>query len=159
MCLGYSIPRKNIYSLRHFRSTTQVRYSAEEMYDLVNDIEAYPQFLPWCTAADIVSRNENTLSARIVLAEGKIKQSFTTANTLKRGRSIEMHLIEGPFKHLTGSWRFDPLDAQRCEVSLEMDFEFANRIISVAFGPIFIRILNSLIRAFQQRAVDLYGER
>ena len=159
MFLVYSNPHKRIVSLQHFRSITTLHYSAEEMYDLVNDIEAYPQFLPWCTAAQIVSRNDNTLRARIALAKGKIKQSFTTANTLQPGRAIHMRLVEGPFKHLTGNWRFAPLDAHSCQVSLEMNFEFANRIISLALGPIFNRILNALVRAFQQRAVDLYGRR
>ncbi len=129
------------------------------MYELVNDIEAYPEFLPWCTAADILSRDDNALSARILLSKGKIKQSFTTANTMRPGRLIEMRLIEGPFQHLTGTWRFDPSGDHKCRISLEMDFEFASPVIAMAFGPVFNRVLNSLVKAFRQRAVDRYEKR
>lgn len=136
-----------------------VPYAASEMYALVNDIEAYPRFLPWCRSTRILSRNDDEIRATIELAKGKVRKSFTTCNRLQPSKMIEIRLVEGPFKRLEGFWRFQPLRDGACKVSLDMDFEFANTLLRLAIGPVFSQIANSLVDAFCKRAVEVYGKR
>ena len=139
--------------------TTIVPYTSEEMYILVNDIESYPIFLLWCTAAEILNQQEESLTATLSLALGRIKQSFTTKNTMQYGSWIDMQLIEGPFKHLSGHWRFIQEDNYSCRVQLHMDFEFKNKIIKHTLGRAFHKVLDTLIDSFVQRAQQVYGGR
>ena len=139
--------------------TTVVPYTPEEMYVLVNDIESYPAFLPWCSAAKILTQQEKSLTATLSLALGKIKQSFTTENTMQDGSRIEIQLIEGPFKHLSGYWKFNPEDEQSCHIQLHMDFEFKNKIIKHTLGKAFYKVMDSLVESFAQRAQQVYGNR
>ncbi|MCK5668228.1 MAG: type II toxin-antitoxin system RatA family toxin [Gammaproteobacteria bacterium] len=139
--------------------TTVVPYTPEEMYVLVNDIESYPAFLPWCSAAKILTQQEESLTATLSLALGKIKQSFTTENTMQDGSRIEIQLIEGPFKHLSGYWKFNPEDEQSCHIQLHMDFEFKNKIIKHTLGKAFYKVMDSLVESFAQRAQQVYGNR
>jgi ribosome-associated toxin RatA of RatAB toxin-antitoxin module len=139
--------------------TTVVPYTPEEMYVLVNDIESYPIFLPWCTAAKILSQQEERLTAKLSLALGKIKQSFTTENIMQDGSKIEMRLIEGPFKHLSGYWKFNQEDEQSCQIQLHMHFEFKNKIIKHTLGKAFYKVMDSLVESFVQRAQQIYGNR
>ena len=139
--------------------TTVVPYTPEEMYVLVNDIESYPIFLPWCTAAKILSQQEERLTATLSLALGKIKQSFTTENTMQDGYQIEMRLIEGPFKHLSGYWKFNLEDEQSCQIQLHMHFEFKNKVIKHTLGKAFHKVMDSLVESFVQRAQQIYGNR
>ena len=139
--------------------TTVVPYTSDEMYVLVNDIESYPIFLSWCTEAKILSHQEESLTASLSLALGKIKQSFTTENTMQDGSRIDMKLIEGPFKHLTGYWRFIQEDDQSCHVHLHMHFEFKNKIIKHTLGKAFYKVMDSLVESFVQRAQQIYGSR
>jgi ribosome-associated toxin RatA of RatAB toxin-antitoxin module len=134
-----------------------VRYSAEQMYELVNDVESYPEFLPWCASARVIWQNNDRLKATIALSIGKVKQAFTTENLMEEGRRIEMNLVEGPFKYLQGTWRFQPLGAGGCEVSLHLDFEFATMLLGLAFGRAFNQVASSLVDAFCQRATQRYG--
>jgi ribosome-associated toxin RatA of RatAB toxin-antitoxin module len=138
---------------------TVVPYTPEEMYVLVNDIESYPAFLPWCSAAKILTQQEESLTATLSLALGKIKQSFTTENTMQDGSRIEIQLIEGPFKHLSGYWKFNPEDEQSCHIQLHMDFEFKNKIIKHTLGKAFYKVMDSLVESFAQRAQQVYGNR
>ncbi len=139
--------------------TTVVPYTPEEMYVLVNDIESYPTFLPWCTAAKILSQQEERLTATLSLALGKIKQSFTTENIMQDGAQIEMRLIEGPFKHLNGYWKFNLEDEESCQIQLHMHFEFKNKIIKHTLGKAFYKVMDSLVESFVQRAQQIYGNR
>ena len=135
-----------------------VPYSAGEMFALVNDIGAYSQFLPWCRSSTIIEQGEDELRATIEIAHGSLHKSFTTKNRLQQDKMIEMRLEQGPFKHLEGFWRFDVLGDRACKVSLDLDFEFSNRLIGMAMGPVFSQIANSLVDAFSKRAVDVYGK-
>jgi len=139
--------------------TTLVPYTSEEMYVLVNDIESYPIFLPWCTEAKILSQQEDSLTAKLSMALGKIKQSFTTENTMQDGSRIDIQLIEGPFKHLTGYWRFIQEDDQSCHIHLHMHFEFKNKIIKHTLGKAFYKVMDTLVESFVQRAQQIYGKR
>lgn len=134
-----------------------VPYAAEQMYDLVNDIEAYPQFLPWCTAATVLARDPHAVRATLCLAKGALQQSFTTRNTLHAGRRIDMILEAGPFQYFNGTWLFQPIGTQGCEVSLHLHFELAHGVLALAFGQVFNQLANSLVDAFCRRAEERYG--
>lgn len=135
-----------------------VPYSAAEMYDLVNDIESYARFLPWCRSSEVLSQNADELRATIEIAHGSLHKSFTTCNRLQKNKMIEMRLEKGPFKHLEGFWRFDVLGERACKISLDLDFEFSNKLVGMAMGPIFSQIANTLVDAFSKRAVEVYGK-
>ena len=136
-----------------------VPYTTQEMYSLVRDIEAYPEFLPWCTQAKILLRDQDEVRATLWLSKGGVDKAFTTRNRHQNNKMIEIRLVEGPFKCLEGFWRFDPLGDTGCKVSLDIAFEFANRMLSLVVGPVFNQVANSLVDSFQKRAVDVYGKR
>ncbi|PHS69138.1 MAG: ubiquinone-binding protein [Methylophaga sp.] len=135
-----------------------VLYTPDQMFDLVNDIEAYPSFLPWCRSSKIITKTDHVISASLDLAKGGIHHQFSTRNTIVPGESIDIELIDGPFQRLEGHWQFAMIgDNQGCRIQLDMDFEFSNRLISMALGPIFTQISGSLVDAFCKRAQDIYG--
>lgn len=133
-----------------------VVYSAKQMFALVNDIQSYPEFLPWCTASNILEENTGSLIASISISLGKLKQSFTTENTMQADTAITMKLVEGPFKKLNGFWQFRDTE-QGCTVKLDMQFEFKNKIMKHAFGAAFKKITDSMVEAFVERARVVYG--
>lgn len=141
------------------RKSALVPYSADAMYGLVADVERYGEFLPWCGGARILARADDSLTASVDIAYRGVQKSFTTRNRLEPGRSMEMQLVDGPFRKLHGYWRFDPLDAGACKVSLDLDFDFANRLLGMVIGPVFESIANSLVDSFRSRAEALYGRR
>lgn len=132
-------------------------YSAEQMYALVDDIEAYPVFLKWCRSATIISRDSDTVTARLELAKGAVHKEFTTCNRLMPGKMIEMKLVDGPFHHLEGFWRFESLSEHACKIILDLDFDFNNKIVALMVGPVFSQVANTLVDAFCHRATKLYG--
>lgn len=139
--------------------TAVVPYSADEMYALVVDIESYPDFLPWCAGAKLINRDEHHSFGTVVLKAGKIRYSFTTENIVQPGREIKMRHVKGPFKHLNGSWQFEPADNTSCAVTLDVSFEFKNKVIKLALGKILNRIMGTMIDSFTQRAIEIYGQR
>ena len=141
------------------KKSALVLYSAAEMYALVEDIEAYPRFLPWCRSTQVLSRNEDEVRATIEMVKGGVHKSFTTCNRMQNHKMIDIRLLEGPFKRLEGYWRFEPLRADASKVSLDMEFEFASPLLRVAVEPVFKQIAYSLVDAFCKRAVELYGKR
>ena len=134
-----------------------VPYTAKEMFSLVSDIESYPEFLPWCTEARVLSHEHDEVRASIGFAVGGLTRSFATRNYFQVNKMIEMRLVEGPFKHLQGFWRFDALDEHGCKISLDLEFEFSNKLVSMAFGPVFSQIANTMVDAFCKRAIEVYG--
>jgi ribosome-associated toxin RatA of RatAB toxin-antitoxin module len=134
-----------------------VNYSCEQMFDLVNDVRMYPQFLPGCIHSELVSESDSEIVATLEVGKGPIKQSFTTRNTLHKADRIEMVLVKGPFKRLQGVWTFTPLDESSCKIALVLDFEL-NGMLKVAFGGIFSQVGNAMVDAFSQRAKVVYGE-
>ncbi|TMN89379.1 ubiquinone-binding protein [Pseudoalteromonas phenolica] len=135
-----------------------VMYSSQEMFDLVNNVNAYPAFLPNCSDAKIISENENTMTASLEISKAGLKKWFTTNNRLA-GNKVEMQLVDGPFKSLQGYWEFTPLDEQACKVSLKLEFEFASKLIEMAFGKVFNEVAKNMVVAFTQRAKTVYGVR
>ncbi len=136
-----------------------VPYTPLEMYQLVDNIEDYPDFLPWCKSSIIHQRDEDEVTATLCLARSGLQKSFTTRNRLQKGKMIEVRLVDGPFRHLEGYWRFKNLHDKACKVELDLEFEFAGKILSYALGPIFNQIAHSLVDAFTNRALDRYGRR
>jgi len=134
-----------------------VKYSVTQMYDVVSDVEAYPEFVSHCVSATILSREENTIKASLGFSIGKIRHSFTTINTVEPDQSIEMNLLEGPFKFMRGVWLFRPLRESACEVSFDMEFEIKGRLLGKAFGQAFKKIADSQVDAFCSRAEKIYG--
>lgn len=134
-----------------------VSYTPEQMYQLVDDIEAYPAFLPWCGDATILSRDNNTVEASLFISHSGLNKTFSTRNSNFPYEKIEMRLLDGPFKHLEGVWIFEPLGDAACKVSLNLDFEFSSKIIGLTLGPIFNKMANSLVDAFIQRADSVYA--
>ncbi|WP_413693575.1 type II toxin-antitoxin system RatA family toxin [Psychromonas sp. KJ10-2] len=134
-------------------------YSAQEMYQLVNDVNAYPEFLPGCSATEVLVDETNLMKASIKVSKAGIGQTFITENQLIPGKSISMNLVEGPFKHLTGGWTFTALDDQACKVSLDLQFEFSSSIIELAFGRVFHELVGSMVKSFSNRAKTVYGYR
>lgn len=137
--------------------TAVVPYSAEQMYNLVNDIESYPEFLPWCSNTRVYDRTDAGLRASLTMSTAHISQSFSTENTMQPGRRIDVHLLTGPFKYLRGHWWFEPVDNNSCRVSLEMEFEFKSRLVKMALSKVFHHIVNSLVDSFSERAAQVYG--
>jgi len=133
-----------------------VKFSANQMYKLVNDIEAYPSFLPWCTDANIINDSKDSLTASVSISIGRIKKIFTTLNTMQQDISIDMKLIKGPFKKLNGSWEFKNNNNGGSTVSLVMEFEFKNKLLKYTLGGAFKKIIDSLVDAFISRANDIY---
>jgi len=138
--------------------TALVPYSAQAMYDLVADVEAYPRFLPWCGSATLHETEGHEWKASIEIARGRVRKSFTTRNRMVPGETIEMHLLEGPFRRLEGGWRFQPLGDAGCKVCLDLEFEFSNLVMEKLIGPVFNEIANTLVDAFCKRAVQVYGK-
>jgi ribosome-associated toxin RatA of RatAB toxin-antitoxin module len=136
-----------------------VPYTPGEMFALVSDIESYPRFLPWCQGARILSRDIDEVRASIDFAVGNVTRSFTTRNRHQVNKMIEMHLVDGPFSQLDGCWRFDPLGEEGSKIALFLEYSFSSRVLGLVVGPIFGQIANTLVDAFQQRAVQMYGAR
>ena len=134
-----------------------VTHSPEDMFKLVDDIEAYSEFLPWCGKATEISRDDKNVEASLFISHSGLNKEFTTQNKNTAFEKIEIHLVNGPFKNLDGVWLFEPLGERACKVSLNLEFEFSSKIISITLGPVFSKIANSLVDAFIKRADNIYG--
>ncbi len=146
--------------MSHIKRSALVHYSPAEMYALVNDVVAYPKFLPWCKSSKLISETDTEMLATIEIARGALNKTFTTKNFLHKDKKIEITLVKGPFKSLHGVWTFHPLKREgACKIELDMVFMFDSGLMSLAARPVFTQIANSLVDAFSKRAVEVYGER
>jgi ribosome-associated toxin RatA of RatAB toxin-antitoxin module len=134
-----------------------VPYTAAQMYDLVNDIDRYPEFVPWCVNSTSELLAEDKKQATLYFARGKIKTSFTTRNILTAGQCIEMQLVDGPFKYLHGDWNFIDIEDHGSRVQLELEFELSNRLLRAALESFFNQICERLVNAFVKRASQIYS--
>ena len=133
-----------------------VPYSCEQMYQLVDDITSYKDFLPWCGASVEYKRDNEMVEATVTIAKGSINKAFSTRNILQTNEVIEMQLLDGPFKKLHGFWRFEALSETDCKIYLDLDFEFSNMLVGLAIGPIFNQVANTLVDSFVERAKAKY---
>ncbi|WP_420932997.1 type II toxin-antitoxin system RatA family toxin [Alteromonas sp. A081] len=134
-----------------------VAHSAEAMFNLVNDVESYPQFLPGCADSKILNNTEQAMSASLLVSKAGIKQWFTTENVLYPAERIEMQLVDGPFRSLSGGWTFSALSDEACKIELNLHFEFANKLAEMAFGKVFNNLASSMVTAFTERAKSVYA--
>tara|TARA_R100001224_G_scaffold29069_3_gene16068 strand:+ start:39298 stop:39765 length:468 start_codon:yes stop_codon:yes gene_type:complete len=134
-----------------------VSYSAEQMFNLVNDIDSYPEFVPGCADSRVVEQNGDYKVASLQISKAGIQKTFTTRNKLVKPERIDMELVDGPFKKLTGGWVFKPLSDDACKVELKLDFEFSSRLLGMAFGKIFSEVTSKMVDAFVKRAEQVYG--
>lgn len=135
-----------------------VFYSSKQMFELVTDVPSYPQFLPGCSAAAVLSVDNNIQTASLQVSKAGISKTFTTRNTLIPFERLDMQLVDGPFKYLRGGWQFIPLSDDACKVVLALEFEFSSKLVEFAFGKIFNELTMSMVQAFTQRAKQVYGE-
>lgn len=131
-------------------------YSAQQMFDLVNDINAYPQFVPDCIDTGVLQRDDNLLLAYIEVEKFGFKKRFTTLNRLKEPSKIEITLIDGPFKKLVGAWTFTPISGNQSKITFDLTFEFNSKLLDMTFTPIFKDIMKNMVIAFSNRAKQLY---
>ena len=134
-----------------------IGHSAAKMYALVADCEAYPQFLPWCSATEVRSLGANKAAATLHINYHGLRLHFTTENQMDRNALIDMKLINGPFKHLDGYWRFVPLSEQACKIEFRLSYELSGKLMEKIAGPVFNHIANTLVDVFVRRAAILYG--
>lgn len=138
--------------MRQLTRSALIGKPPEFLYALINDIEAYPQFLPWCTRAQVESRSEREIVATLGVRRGPLRTEFTTRNTLEPARSIAMEHVRGPFKMLHGLWTLTPIGDSGTRIELAMRFAFANPLTAVVFEPMFEETAGSLVDAFVARA-------
>ncbi len=155
--------------MKHVKKSVLLWYTAHEIYELVVDVEAYPKFLPWCERAEILSRNDDGLTARLFLAYSGIRHGFTTRNVQVKDESVHIGLVDGPFSLLEGFWRFVPLPlpaspggastASACKIEFELRYAFSNGVLEAAISPVFDRIANTFVDSFVRRAEQVHGPR
>ncbi len=133
-----------------------VMHSAEKMFNLVNDVEKYSDFLPWCGDSREVERTNNEVVASVTIDFKGIRKTFTTRNTLTPFQRTELVLVDGPFSELSGSWEFQELGPDSCKVVLTLDFDFSNKLVGAAIGPVFSSIADSMVGSFCSRADEVY---
>jgi ribosome-associated toxin RatA of RatAB toxin-antitoxin module len=140
-------------------------YSPREMYDLVIDVERYPQFLPWCERVEVLQREGDTMTARLHMSYAGVRQAFTTRNQHVSARSVLLHLVDGPFSLLDGLWQFEPIgnggeaSEKACRIEFELDYAFSSRPLEAVLSPVFDKVANTLVDRFVQRAEAVYGSR
>lgn len=147
--------------MKTVRKSVLIWYTPEEMFSLVTDVERYPEFLPWCDHARVISEDDAGMEAEVGINFKGIKQSFTTRNEHVPGREVRLHLVKGPFSSLEGVWSFSPVGdgTQRaCKVDLTMNYGFSNGLLAKLVGPVFDKIASSMVDAFVQRAEQIYGQ-
>jgi ribosome-associated toxin RatA of RatAB toxin-antitoxin module len=150
--------------MKHVKKTVLLWYTATEMYDLVTGVEQYPQFLPWCDGADVLSREPQGMTVRLGLAYMGVRHKFTTRNEHVPGASVVVNLVDGPFSLLDGTWLFRPLgqpggEAQACKIEFEMRYAFASATLERVISPVFDRVANTFVDSFVKRAEQVYGAR
>ncbi len=143
--------------MTHVEKSALIKFSALQMFDLVNDIESYPNFLPWCSGSKILKREENIIEAELQIAKAGFNKSFATRNRSENKNKLFMTLLEGPFSSLDGVWSFTPLREDASKISLDLEFEINGRLANLAFGAVFNQICNTMVSSFTERAKQVYG--
>ena len=133
-----------------------VMHSAKEMYQLINDVLSYPQFLPDCGDSKVISQSDTAMTAAILIKKGGISKWFTTENTLIENEQVILNLVDGPFKSLKGSWLFTPLSDKACKIHFELEYEFSNTLLALTLGSVFTHLTNNIVQAFTKRAKEVY---
>ena len=138
--------------MRKIKRSAYVKHSSKEMFQLVNDIELYPEFLPWCNSTEIHESSSEIITASIHMKRGGLTASFTTTNRMKSYESIDLSLKDGPFNHFLGGWKFDDLGDDGSKIYFELEFEFKNKLLDATLGPFFEDICEMMVNALVKRA-------
>jgi ribosome-associated toxin RatA of RatAB toxin-antitoxin module len=136
-----------------------VLYTPAEMFELVDGVEQYPQFLPWCAGTELHLRDATTTEATLRIGYMQVRQEFTTINTKRYPEEMLLRLKSGPFRSLKGYWRFKPLGDSACKIEFMLQYDFSSNLLEKVLGPVFGHIANSRVDAFVQRAEKVYGVR
>ncbi|MDO5652516.1 MAG: type II toxin-antitoxin system RatA family toxin [Brachymonas sp.] len=147
--------------MKSVRKSVVVPYSPAEMFELVSNVSAYPQFLPWCSFARVVETLPDGKVAEVGIGMGGLRQSFTTRNTEQPGQQIDIRLVRGPFSDLHGQWRFDAVgdgSTRACRITLDLRYRFSGFLLARLIGPVFDQIAVTFVDAFTQRAQQVYGK-
>jgi ribosome-associated toxin RatA of RatAB toxin-antitoxin module len=142
--------------MKHIARSAIVEHSAAEMYALVEDIEAYPSFLPWCSAVQVHERKPGSTRATLTVGVGALRHSFTTLNDNRPGEAIDLRLVEGPFRRFDAQWRFVPLTPSACRIEFSLQYEFSSRALGRLLAPLFDGIADSMVDAFVRRAAQVH---
>ena len=134
-----------------------IGHSAARMYALVADVGAYPQFLPWCSGTEVRQLDAHRAAATLHVNYRGLRLHFTTENQMEEGTLIDMKLVNGPFKHLDGYWRFLPLSEQACKIEFRLGYELSGKLVEKVAGPVFNHIADTMVEVFVKRAASLYG--
>ena len=152
--------------MKQVKKSVLLWHTPQEMYELVTQVERYPEFLPWCNKVDVLAREGDTVTARLHLAYAGVRHAFTTRNRNEDGERVRMELVDGPFSHLDGLWQFQPLnkpgadaEAKACKIAFELSYAFSNGALEAVVSPVFDRIANTFVDSFVQRAESQYGPR
>lgn len=144
--------------MRRVNRSALMPYSARQMFDVVNDVRAYPDFLPWCRSSEILSADETEMVARLELSGAGLRHSFTTRNTISPPDSIRLVLVEGPFASLAGEWTFVQLGEDGCRISMDLQFDFDARLFNLVLEGVFKMAADKMVDAFCERADTLYTD-
>jgi len=144
--------------MAEIEKTVLVPYSAEKMFILVDDVARYPEFLPWCGGTSVNPQDETITHATVNINYHHVKHSFSTENKRNPPELIEMTLLDGPFEHLDGHWRFIPLSDDACKIEFRLHYTFSHKILEKLVGPVFHMIANSFVESFIERADSVYGD-
>ncbi|RTL37523.1 MAG: type II toxin-antitoxin system RatA family toxin [Burkholderiales bacterium] len=150
--------------MKQVKKSVLLWHTPREMYELVTQVERYPEFLPWCSKVEVLAREGDSVTARLHLAYAGVKHAFTTRNRNEEGRSVRMELVDGPFSRLDGVWEFLPLnkpgsdaEASACKIAFELNYAFSSGALEAVVSPVFDRIANTFVDSFVQRAESLHG--
>lgn len=141
----------------HVSRSALVPFSAEQMFKLVENVDNYQDFLPWCSHSKELQRGDNWIEGAVTISKGAVNKTFSTRNILTESTQIEMTLLDGPFKELHGFWTFNPLKEDACKIALELDYEFSSRMLGIVVGPVFNLVANTLVDSFIKQAKVVYG--
>ncbi len=134
-------------------------HTAREMYELVNDVDRYQEFLPWCGGSRVIERDQDGYTASVDIAFKGVRKTFTTRNRVTPNTLTELNLVEGPFSDLTGYWAFKEISPEACKISLELNFEFSSKVAEKVLGPVFRMIADTMVDSFSKRADQVYGDK
>lgn len=143
--------------MHQVRRELEVPYTASQMFMLINDVRAYPKFLPWCGDVNVLVESKDLVVASLQLKKGALRKSFTTRNRLYPHHEIRLELVEGPFRSLHGEWLFNDRIDGGCRISFQLQFQFASKLLESMLNPVFSNISHTLIEAFSARAAQVYG--
>jgi ribosome-associated toxin RatA of RatAB toxin-antitoxin module len=154
MFIYYQLNRKDY--MNKVNKSEEVRHSSAQMYNLVSNIREYPNFLPMCYDIEIFEESDTDVKASLKIKSGFVKLDFSTHNVMVKNESVHLNLMDGPFKSLTGDWKFETIGDDSCKVSLDMEFAFENKFVEMALGPVFKGLANKMLDSFCKRADEVY---